>query len=583
LKEIRWRQWGREAFDEARRQDKPVVLAISAVWCHWCHVMDQTSYSAPQVIDYINENFIPVRVDNDQHPDINERYNMGGWPSAAFLTPEGYILQGCTYLPTEQFLALAKQTKELYDTNRADIDKIVQPVENSPAAEEKGLAEKPEEFYSKVIKDAVTSLGVMYDPVYGGFGWQPKFPNVDFTRFLMLHHHISGDENSIRMARNTLDQMGRGGVYDKVEDGFFRYSTTPDWSVPHYEKMLADNSELLALYCDLYLITRDEAFRQKAHGIARYMMDKLYDSSEGGFRGSQDADEEYYALGLEERQKRKAPSIDQRKFTDWNGLAVVGMLKAAAITGDVAPEEAATKTLTYLKANVIDSTLDVRHAAGLKGKGHLRDHANLVAAFLAAHELSGDTRHLGDCVMLAQSLMTRFWDKEMGGFFDVAEDAGAIGYLKYRLKSTRDNAKIAELLVKLHLATEDDAYGFIAMHTLQALYNQNKEFTTETPAYASAAMIMMQPHFALRIAGRLGEEPSRRFLRAAANLYEPRLTVRFIDVTKERTQREKLGMAENDAPAAFLCDATACRARIPEPGEISGAVERVIRSVKIKT
>ena len=206
VKEIKWRQWGREAFDEARSRNKPVLLAISAAWCHWCHVMDQTSYGAPQVIDYINENFIPVRVDNDQRPDINERYNMGGWPSAAFLTPDGYILQGCTYLPPEQFLALARQTKELYETNRAEIDKIVQPFETPPAEEEKGLAEEPEKFYKKVIEETFSSLSEMYDPLYGGFGWQPKFPNVDFIRFLLLHHHITGDENSLRMVRKTLEE-----------------------------------------------------------------------------------------------------------------------------------------------------------------------------------------------------------------------------------------------------------------------------------------------------------------------------------------------------------------------------------------
>ena len=578
VKEIEWRQWGREAFDEARSRNKPVLLAISAAWCHWCHVMDQTSYGAPQVIDYINENFIPVRVDNDQRPDINERYNMGGWPSAAFLTPDGYILQGCTYLPPEQFLALARQTKELYETNRAEIDKIVQPFETPPAEEEKGLAEEPEKFYKKVIEETFSSLSEMYDPLYGGFGWQPKFPNVDFIRFLLLHHHITGDENSLRMVRKTLEEMSRGGVYDRVEDGFFRYSTTPDWSVPHYEKMLSDNAELLALYCDAYLLTGDETFRQKVRGIVRYMMNRLYDSLGGGFWGSQDADEEYYALGLEERNKLKAPAIDRRKFADWNGLAVAAMLKAAAITGEKSLEDAAIKTLTYLKANIIDSTLYVKHAAGEEGKGHLRDHANIAAAFLAAHEFTGDTRHLGDCVMLAQTLMTQFWDKEVGGLFDVMADAGAIGYLKYRLKSVRDNARVAELFVKLHLATEDDAYGFIALHILQALYNRNKEFNLETPAYASAAMILMQPHFALRIAGRLSEESSRKFLMAAANFYEPRLTVRFIDLTREHTQREKLGMKENDSPAAFLCDATSCRERIASPEQIAEAAKRVVRS-----
>jgi hypothetical protein len=578
VKEIKWRQWGPEAFDDARRENKPILLAISAVWCHWCHVMDHTAYSDPEVIDYVNQNFIPLRVDNDQRPDINERYNMGGWPSAAFLTPDGFIIQGATYLPPDQFLALARQTKELYDSRRADLDKLVRPAELEATPREPGIADQPEKFYQKILDDTLSTLDDMFDPVYGGFGWQPKFPNADFIRFPLFHHLVTGAENSLRMARKTLDEMGKGGICDHIEDGFFRYSTTPDWSVPHYEKMLSDNSELLSLYCDAYFLTGDESYRARAAGIVKYMLEKLHDPAAGGFRASQDADEQYYALSLDERRKRAAPKIDQRKFTDWNALAVIAMLKASSATGDPAPAHAAIKTLAYIKNKAIDSTLNVYHLHG-KYNGYARDYINAAAAFLAAHEFTGDTRHLGDSIMLVQSLMGQFWDKEHGALFDVLADSTAPGYLKYRLKSVRDNARAAELFIKLHLATEDDTYGFIALHILQALYNRNKEFSQDTPAYAHAALMLTQPHFALRIAGRQGDETSKKFLATAAKLYEPRITVRFIDLHKEKTEREKLRLSETAAPIAFLCDAKSCKSRIPNPSELKDTIAKTLSAV----
>jgi hypothetical protein len=580
VKEIKWKQWGPAAFEEARRLDKPVLLAISAVWCHWCHVMDHTSYSDLGVVDFVNENFIPVRVDNDLRPDINDRYNMGGWPSAAFLTPDGYILQGCTYLPPDQFLNLAAQTKKIYESHRNELDDIVRPVEKPPAKGEPGLSEDPEKFYRQIVDKTLASLNGLFDPLYGGFGWQPKFPYPDFLRFLLVHHAITRAENSLRIVAKTLHEMGKGGLYDHAEDGFFRYSITPDWAVPHYEKMLSDNAELLSLYCDAYRITGDEELRAKARGVVKYMMEKLYDPARGGFRGSQDADEQYYARGLDDRKKRGAPAIDQRKFADWNGLAASAFFKASAVLGDNALRDAALNTLKYLKENLIDETLNVRHEAAEKTVGYLPDHVNAAAAFLAAHEYTGDTRHLGDSVMLAQTLMTRFWDKEAGGLLDTIPDPQAIGYLKHPLKSVKDNSRAAELFVKLHLATDDDAYGFIALHALQALYNANKEFNMETPSYACAALILAQPHLALKIAGRLDDEPSRKFLAAAHGIYEPRVTIRFIDMARERTQREKLGLAENAAPAAFLCDAKSCRARITAPDDLKPALAKALSSFK---
>src|SRR5579875_3527969 len=211
--EIAWRPWEAATFAQAQAEDKPILLAISAVWCHWCHVMDETSYSDPEVIETINERFIPIRVDNDRRPDVNARYNMGGWPTTAILTPEGDPITGGTYIPPSQLKRTLDQVAELYKTHKAE------------------------------IADG-------FDPEYGGFGYEPKFPQTDALELLLLEYRRSRalgspDERLYNMLAKTALGMARGGMYDHVEGGFFRYSTTRDWSVPHFEKMAEDHGGLL--------------------------------------------------------------------------------------------------------------------------------------------------------------------------------------------------------------------------------------------------------------------------------------------------------------------------------------------------
>lgn len=561
MSEIKWRQWGPQAFDDARREGKLVLLDISAVWCHWCHVMDASTYGNGEVADCINKNFIPVRVDNDLRPEINERYNMGGWPTTAFLTPEGYVLHGGTYFTPEQFLALADGVRKIYAEKKTEIDRAAIPLEKDAPPREAVKSEEAAGLYQKIIDSTALLLDRIFDPLYGGFGWQPKFPHADALRFLMFHHRCTGAEISFKMLDKTLRQMG-GGMYDKVENGFFRYSTMPDWSVPHFEKMLQDNAELLALYCDMRLLTGDEFHRSRAAGIAAYMIEKLYDPKDGGFSGSQDADEEYYRLGLGERRNRTAPAIDRRKFADWNSLAAVGMFKAAAVTGDASFHDAAVKTLTYIRENLVDARLNVRHVEGGEAPGLLRDHVEFALACLAAHAHTGEEKRLGDCVMIAQAMLGGFWDGEKGGLFDTGAARGPIGHMKYRLKSNRDNARAAELFIRIHLATGDEKYGFLAAQILEALYGRNSEPDPETPPYAYAAMMITRPHLVVKVGGRR-DKASKEWLAAVNRIYEPRMTVRFA--------AEKGG-----EPSAMICNSESCMARVAEPSEIAPALRRIL-------
>src|SRR4051794_4627579 len=171
--EIGWRPWGEKAFQEAQVADKPVLLAISAVWCHWCHVMDETSYSDANTIALINERYVPIRVDNDERPDVNRRYNMGGWPTTAFLTPDGEIIHGGTYIPPDVMYQTVGAVSEIWRDKREDIQRRVAEVK---AQEDSTRAPKPGDLSSDIVESVSALIRGQYDPEHGGFGREPKFP-----------------------------------------------------------------------------------------------------------------------------------------------------------------------------------------------------------------------------------------------------------------------------------------------------------------------------------------------------------------------------------------------------------------------
>src|SRR6266581_7336916 len=267
--EIQWREWGDEVFHEAQVTGKPILLSLSAVWCHWCHVMDETSYSDEGVISYINEHYIPVRVDNDQRPDVNSRYNMGGWPTTAFLTPDGDVLAGATYVPPDQMKDLLPKVNVYYRSNR---DEVAQRVAEARLRRVDAMGEQSSGALTPAIfEDVLQNIVSNYDPVFGGFGEAPKFPHTDAIDLLLYAHRRNRDRDLLHIARKTLEMMGNGELFDHEWGGFFRYATRRDWSEPHYEKMLEDNAKLLSNLLSLYRSTKDDAHAETARRTIAYL------------------------------------------------------------------------------------------------------------------------------------------------------------------------------------------------------------------------------------------------------------------------------------------------------------------------
>ncbi len=307
---IHWHQWGEEAFTKAQEQDKPILLDIGAVWCHWCHVMDRESYEDPALAELINREYITIKVDRDERPDVDTRYQaavqaisgQGGWPLTAFLTPQGHPFFGGTYFPpTERmgrpsFRRVLETMADAFRHKREDVNdsagSVMQAIEYNEAFAGGATDLQNSSAGIALIDKLVASALQSYDPRHGGFGSQPKFPHPAALDMLIDAASRSGPNHAkaAEAAQGTLHKMFRGGVYDQLAGGFHRYSVDERWVVPHFEKMSYDNSELLRSYVHGFQTFVDPEFARAATDILRWMDEWLSDREQGGFYASQDAD-----------------------------------------------------------------------------------------------------------------------------------------------------------------------------------------------------------------------------------------------------------------------------------------------------
>jgi uncharacterized protein YyaL (SSP411 family) len=300
---VHWHAWGDAAFARARSEQKPILLDIGAVWCHWCHVMDGESYDDPAIAELLNRDFVCIKVDRDERPDVDARYQravqalsgQGGWPLTAFLTPDGEVFFGGTYFPPDNnrygrpgfrsvLLEIARAFREEKDRIAANARAIREHV--AAALNEA----KPGPVDPALLAAGADQMARLFDFRYGGFGNAPKFPHPGALEFLLARWHDTRAAWARDIVAKTLTAMARGGVRDHLGGGFHRYAVDERWIVPHFEKMSYDNSELLRVYLAAYQALGDPAFRAVAAGIVDWVLEVLYDATAGTFATSQDAD-----------------------------------------------------------------------------------------------------------------------------------------------------------------------------------------------------------------------------------------------------------------------------------------------------
>jgi len=327
---IDWHEWGDAAFARAKAEDKPMLLDIGAVWCHWCHVIDRESYENADIAKIINENFVAVKVDRDERPDVDARYQsaisavsgQGGWPLTGFLLPDGKPFFGGTYFPPDDqmgrpgFKRVLLAVADSYRNKRAELERAANSLSDAVAQAEAFTGARGE-FDLGVVDAQISSITQQFDIKHGGFGRSPKFPHSSAIDLVLERYQQTKEKHLLAIAETTLQKMAKGGVYDQLAGGFHRYSVDERWLVPHFEKMSYDNSELLKNYLHISQVSskrdREAAFTEVAERIVLWVNAVLSDQEHGGFYASQDADYsldddgDYFTWTLEETRNVLTP------------------------------------------------------------------------------------------------------------------------------------------------------------------------------------------------------------------------------------------------------------------------------------
>ncbi len=300
---VDWHPWGEEAFEKARREDKPLLISIGYSACHWCHVMERESFENPQMAALINETVVPVKVDREERPDVDAIYmnacqamtGQGGWPLNAFVTPEGKPFFVGTYFPPDDrygrpsFATVLQRVREVWTEDREHLTEQAEKLHRDLA---RGMGRDRQEALSpEILTDAVGEAAQHFDVRHGGFGSAPKFPPDQRLALLLEAHHATGSEPALQMVTRTLEEMAWGGMYDQLAGGFARYSVDARWLIPHFEKMLYNQALLVPVYLDAFLATQNPLFRAVGKETLDWVLRDLR-SPEGGFFAAYDADSE---------------------------------------------------------------------------------------------------------------------------------------------------------------------------------------------------------------------------------------------------------------------------------------------------
>ncbi len=303
---VDWYPWGDEAFEIAQRDNKPLIVSIGYAACHWCHVMERESFEDASVAAYMNEHFVCIKVDREEHPDVDHMYmdavqaisGSGGWPLNVFVTPARVPFYGGTYYPPRQaynrpsWMQLLQRMNEIWSEQREEVDmQSKQMLQYLKQASEKTFGNAEKELTDEVPKSIADSLLKQADTEKGGFGNAPKFPGTMAISFLLEYHHFYKDEHALRHALRSLDAMIEGGIYDQLGGGFARYATDRDWLVPHFEKMLYDNALIICALADAFAVTGKERYKEVIEETIRFAERELKDSS-GVYYCALDADSE---------------------------------------------------------------------------------------------------------------------------------------------------------------------------------------------------------------------------------------------------------------------------------------------------
>jgi len=469
---VAWLEWSPDAFDRARAEGKPVLLSISASWCHGCAVMDTVSYSDRRVAALIAEDFVPVRVDADRRPDVNDRYNLEGWPTTVLLTPSGEMLTGTTYLPADGLLTMLDEVARAYRSGRDALDQRAETAAAARRARPRALslAMDPDLAAPDWLADLIVGD---IDAEHGGFGVNGKFLHIAALTAGVRQYARTGTPGLGDALTQTLDALAGRGVRDAIDGGFFRYAASREWMRPHTEKMLEDQIGMVRLFLEAAAAFGRPDWLEVAHDTIGYVHQTLADGAEGRFFASQAADEGYYQLSSQAlRRTFTPPHVDRTLVTDWTAQAASVWIFAGDRLHDPALSELGGRALDVaLVASYRPGAGLAHYVDGHAGvRGLLTDQVYAARALLDLHEATANPTWSMMAEELMRTAVRQLWDDRGGGFLDRPPSGrDVVGMLADPLKPLAANCVAATVLARLARLTGD---AELQQRALDALRSQ---------------------------------------------------------------------------------------------------------------
>ena len=574
---ITWYAWEEESFELAGTLELPTMLYITAPWCEPCHLMERTTLADVDVVAMINDNFIPIMVDADKRPDVDSRYSKGGWPTTAFLTADGEVLESHNFLTVPEMLVVLQRIKARFAGEPAPHSLTIAV---RPGVLQAGLEERPEavgQLTSDLSEEIAQKVMEAFDREHGGFGPAPKFHHADVLEFALAMAHRTGDEALLQVVHRSLEAMARGGLYDQVDGGFFRYSTTADWRIPHYEKMVGDQAQLLSVYLHAYQAFGRQAYLDTAQGILNYVDTVLWDRDRGCFHSSQEADPAYYALNAQGRARRAAPYVDKTIYTERSAAMASAYMLSSAVLNEPRYADLAIRALEFLWQSSYQAGMGIFHYFDNQPHlpGLLANQASMAQTWLDAFE------HFGREVYLQRAeTLLRFADNalrdEDGLYFDTVAAPEAVGRLRRRDKPFCENVIAAEAHLRLSRLTGREEYRQVAQQTLEALIPIYRNLGFEAARFALTVDRFLRKPLLVTVVGE-NEDPARaELLRAARRAYASNKTVQAVDPIWEPTRLARLGYPAEPAPAAYTCLGTLCVRPTANPEELLAQTQAML-------
>ncbi len=569
---IKWNDWDENVFQRAEKTKKPILLSLSAVWCHWCHVMDETTYSDERVITFINTNLIPVRVDADQRPDIDNIYNQGGWPSTVLLTPGGEIIDGGTFFRPDEMLQWLKYNLNRYPQRWNPRKKELKS--HAPGSNFPILNGKPDK---RDLEEINAILIDSFDKEHGGFGQGQKFPNPGAIEFLLTYYFWKEQKSAMNVVIKTLDEMAGGKIFDSREGGFFRYSTKPDWSAPHYEKMLSVNARIIRNYLHAYMLFGIPRYLKVAETSISYIRKYLYDGKEKMFRGSQAADERYYRSP--ERSSLTPPPVDMTSYADSSAEMISTLTAAYSATGEIDylrwAEEATQSLMERLysvEGGVYHYWDGSPHLPGL-----LRDNILVINALIDMYNNTGKGHYLESAEgLLAYVIKNYYQDGHFRLYAGKSIKSPARAGVMNNFRWIRDNFTALLVLSRLEPVIPEELTE-IVVRTAEHLRPFYKSFEIYSGTFGQALFHILNHDIEIKIV-MSSTKDSLMVLNILNSQFLPGKTIRIYNPVRDGETMKKEGIPEKEG--VYLCALTICAPPIDNIPEIKTKTMEFLQSIR---